>query len=115
MPLLKLQTNITIHAENKTALLQQLSQRASEWLDKPEAYVQIVLEDQVAMLFAGTTEPTAMIEIRSLGFYGHTPGEISKALCQFLEAGLDIPCDRIFINFFDLARKDWGWNGKTFE
>lgn len=114
MPLIKIQTNANLPKEKTDQLLPALSQKASEWLDKPEAYVQIILEPTNAMMFAGTTEPTAFIEVRSLGFYGHSIGEITQALCTFIQEQLAIPQDRIFINFFDIERKNWGWNSKTF-
>ena len=114
MPFIRVQTNKNLSDDTIKKLLPSLSQKASEWLDKPEAYVQVVLEPDVPIMFAGTTEPSAMIEVRSLGFFGHTMGEISQALCSCIQEELSIPQDRIFINFFDLARENWGWDGKTF-
>lgn len=114
MPLLKLQTNVKLDQDEESSLSAVLSQKVSEWTDKPEAYVQIVVECDVSMRFGGTVDATAFIELRSLGFYGHQPAEVSHELCAILERELSISKDRIFINFFDMARENWGWNGKTF-
>lgn len=114
MPLLRLQTNLDLEREKKSALSAALSHKVSEWLDKPEDYVQVTLESSVTMRFAGTEDPTAFVEIRSLGFFGLNQAEISHALCAFLESECAISQDRVFVNFLDLARENWGWNGKTF-
>jgi phenylpyruvate tautomerase len=114
MPLLRLQTNLDLDPEHQSALSAALSQKASEWIDKPEDYVQVILETGVTMRFGGTEDPTAFVEIRSLGFYGLNQAEISHALCDVLDAECSISPNRVFINFFDLARENWGWDGKTF-
>jgi len=114
VPLIRIQTNTSLLKDQINPLLISLSQKASEWLDKPEAYVQVILESDMAILFAGSTEPSALIEVRSLGFFGHSIGEITQALSTFIQENIGIPQDRIFINFFDMERKNWGWNGKTF-
>jgi phenylpyruvate tautomerase len=113
MPLIKIQTNTHLPKEQIDQILPGLSQKASEWLDKPEGYIQIIMEPETTIMFAGKTDPSALIEVRSLGFYGHSIAEITQALCTFIQEQLDIPQDRIFINFFDLERSHWGWNSKT--
>ena len=114
MPLLRLQTNLELDQEKKTALSAALSRKVGEWLDKPEDYVQVTLESNVCMRFGGTEDPSAFVEIRSLGFYGFNQAEISHALCEYLQAECSISQERVFINFFDMERENWGWNGKTF-
>lgn len=114
MPLLRLQTNIELTREKEASLAAVLSQKTSEWTDKPEAYVQVVLQSGLSMRFAGQDEPTAFVEIRSLGFFGMNQAEISQALCLLLQTEWGISQDRVFIHFFDLPRENWGWNGKTF-
>ena len=114
MPFLRLQTNLELGQEKKSALTAMLSQKVSEWLDKPEDYVQVSLECSVSMRFAGTEDPTAFAEVRSLGFYGLNQNEITHALCECLQNECSIPQERVFINFVDMARENWGWNGKTF-
>ena len=114
MPLIKIQTNTHLSQDQVNQILPTLSVKASEWLDKPEDYVQVILEPETIILFAGKTDPSAFIEVRSLGYYGHTIAEITQALCAFIHEQLDIPQDRIFINFFDIERSNWGWNSKTF-
>jgi phenylpyruvate tautomerase len=114
MPVIKIQTNKALSKDQTKELLAATSRKASEWLNKPEAYVQCVLETSTAMMFAGSTDPSILIEVRSLGFSGHSMDEISRSLCILFHAHLKVPEDRIFINFFDIERGNWGWNGRTF-
>jgi len=114
MPLLRLQTNLEPDQGKQSALTSALSKKMSEWLDKPEDYVQVILECGVSMRFAGTEDATVFAEVRSLGYYGLNQAEISHALCEFLSTECSVSQDRIFINFSDLPRENWGWNGKTF-
>jgi phenylpyruvate tautomerase PptA (4-oxalocrotonate tautomerase family) len=114
MPIIKIQTNKVLSRDQANELLAVTSRKGSEWLNKPEAYVQVLLEAPTAMMFAGSIDPSILIEVRSLGFSGHSISEISRSLCILIHAQLNIPEDRIFINFFDIERSNWGWNGKTF-
>lgn len=114
MPVIKIQTNKAFSKDQTNELLPAISRKASEWLNKPEAYVQVILETPTAMIFAGSKAPSVLIEVRSLGFRGSSLGEISRSLCILIHTHLNIPEDRVFINFFDIGRSNWGWNGKTF-
>ena len=114
MPLIRIQINLDIEPIRVSQLASDLTRQASIWLGKPEDYVQIIIESSVHIFFAGTAEPSAFVEVSSLGFSAQTPDEISLALCTWLSTELSIPQDRVFIHFFDLPREHWGWNGKTF-
>ncbi|HEB78063.1 MAG TPA: hypothetical protein ENI90_06025, partial [Methylothermaceae bacterium] len=39
---------------------------------------------------------------------------LSRFLCDFLQNQLNIAPDRVYIEFIDIPRKFWGWNGSTF-
>ncbi|MDA0723375.1 MAG: phenylpyruvate tautomerase MIF-related protein [Verrucomicrobia bacterium] len=39
---------------------------------------------------------------------------LSFALCKFLSERLSIAPKRIYLNFHDVPREMWGWNGSTF-
>ncbi|MBW2199587.1 MAG: hypothetical protein JRF71_01955 [Deltaproteobacteria bacterium] len=44
----------------------------------------------------------------------HSPAEFSEKICGFIDQELGVPKDRIFIDFKNLERNLFGWNGKTF-
>ena len=114
MPLLKLQTNLTIDQDKRAQLLKQLSQNVAEQLGKPERYVMISLEHNPDMLFAGSDQPLAYLELKSIGLPVSSCKELSNNFCGLLESLLGIKPDRIYIEFADAPRAQWGWNGGTF-
>jgi len=114
MPLLKIQTNVEVPEAKRSELLLALTDLVAAELGKPKEYVQVVLEPNVDLMFAGTTEPTAFVELRSLGLPTDKPAPLSESLSQQLLKALGVPANRVFLNFFDLPRTHWGWNGGTF-
>lgn len=114
MPYLKLQTNLEIPMEETVPLMENLSAAVAKALDKPEEYVMIVLEESTPMLFAGSDDATAYMELKSLGLPDNQIPALSKTLCGVIEQQLDIPQDRIYIEFSSPKDHMWGWNGETF-
>jgi phenylpyruvate tautomerase len=114
MPLLKLQVSVAVPPERRTALLAALSKEVAAEIGKPERYVMVALEE-ATLLMSGQEGPAAFIEVRSIGGLGGSVNNaISQKLCTRLESELDIPSDRIYINFTDVPASDWGWDGQTF-
>ena len=114
MPLLKIQTNIRLEQAAESALLKQLSKTVSSELGKPERYVMVAIETDVAMLFAGSDQPSAYLELKSLDLPEEKSAELSKALCDAIAQPLSIASDRIYIEFTSPQRHMWGWKGATF-
>jgi len=114
MPYLKLETNQIISPESCQQQLQKLSKSVAEILGKSEDYVMISLESAKPMFFAGSSNPTAFVELKSLGLPEEQTATFSKVLCTLIEAQMGIKADRIYIEFNGPARHMWGWNGKTF-
>jgi phenylpyruvate tautomerase PptA (4-oxalocrotonate tautomerase family) len=114
MPLLKVQTNATLDAQKSQALLKDASQRVAQALNKPEQYMMVSIESGLPLLFAGTSEPTAFVELKGIGLPTARTGELSRLLCAWIESELGVPQRRIYINFADVPAGLWGWNGATF-
>lgn len=114
MPLLKIQTNVDVPPSETAALLGAMTDLVARELNKPKEYVQAILEPRVAMQLAGSGQPTAFAELRALDLSEAMAKPFSAALARFLEEKLSIPPNRLFINFFDIPRPLWGWNGSTF-
>ncbi len=112
MPLLKISTNRTV--ENTEAVLQATSQAVAAILGKPERYVMVELHTGVPMCLAGSSEPLAYLELKSIGLPEERTAELSAALCRLIDEQLGIPAERIYIEFSDAPRHLWGWNGATF-
>lgn len=116
MPLIKVQTSIAALDKSQVeTLLKQLSASLAEHLGKPESYVMTALEPNVAMTFAGTTDPVCYIEIKSVGAMTPTQTKaMSQDFCRTIEQALGVPINRTYIEFADAKGAMWGWNGSTF-
>ena len=113
MPLLKIETNAPL-PEDSEPLLRQASTLVAGMLGKPESYVMVGLNANPYLCFAGSSEPLAYVELKSLGLPEDRTAEFSEALCGFLETRLQIPAGRIYIEFSNPSRHLWGWNSGTF-
>ncbi len=114
MPLLKIRTNQTLDASTRDTLLRKASARVAELLGKPERYVMVDLHGGCAMLFAGSDDPLAYLELKSIGRPADTTTTLSAALCDLIHAELGVAQDRIYIEFSNAERHLWGWDGRTF-
>jgi phenylpyruvate tautomerase PptA (4-oxalocrotonate tautomerase family) len=114
MPYLKLNTNIQINSNETPALLKQLSALMAEKIGKPECYVMVEIASAQAMLFAGTDQPLAYLECKSIGLSVAQTKPLAAAICQLLDTALHIPPERVYIEFNDCPAAYWGWNGSTF-
>ncbi|MCW8964848.1 MAG: phenylpyruvate tautomerase MIF-related protein [Gammaproteobacteria bacterium] len=112
MPLLTLNTNQPL--DDKTGLCQKLSRHTAEMLGKPESYVMVIVRDDQSMIFAGTDEPTALLELKSLGLPEDQTTGLSDSLCTLVNGLLNIPTSRIYIEFSSPARHMWGRDKRTF-
>ena len=114
MPILRIKTNVKTSKEIHYRLMSKASGLVAELLSKPEKYVMISFEDDVSMVFSTSDEPTAYLELKSIGLSVERTAELSKHLCSLLESELDIAKERIYIEFFDEPRQMFGWNSSTF-
>ena len=112
MPLLSITTNCII--DDKTGIAQDASKQVAELLGKPESYVMVNIKDNQTLIFAGNNQPSAYLELKSLGLPESQTTDISSALCAFINEKLGIDCGRIYIEFSNAERHMWGWKGGTF-
>jgi phenylpyruvate tautomerase PptA (4-oxalocrotonate tautomerase family) len=114
MPYLKINTNTPLAQERETALAAAASTLVAQILSKPESYVLIEINSGVTMLFAGSNDPLAYMELKSIGLPENKTAEFSNKLCQLVAAQLNINTDRIYIEFAAAERHMWGWDKGTF-
>lgn len=112
MPYLHVHTNVEVPEAD--AFLAKCSRTVAEALGKPESYVMVELSTARPMMFAGSTEPLAYMELKSLGMPAHATAELSARLCGFIEQELGISQGRVYIEFSGPERHMWGWDGGTF-
>lgn len=114
MPYLNIQTNQPLSAEAETKLLAAASRHVAEALGKSEQYVMVAVQAPVPMQFAGSKEPAACLELKSIGLPEADTPVLSAGLCELIGQQLDIDPARIYIEFTNIPRALWGWNGGTF-
>ena len=114
MPYLKIQTNQNLPLEGTRNLAKKASALVARLLGKPESYVMTSVENNPAMTFAGTEEPLAFLELKSIGLPESATADASRALCELVASATGIDPERIYIEFSDAPRKMWGWNNGTF-
>ena len=66
------------------------------------------------MAGAGTLDTGAMADLAEAWIYETPDGHVPESSVAMLERALDIEPDRVFIDFTDLPRTRFAWNGKTF-
>ncbi len=116
MPLIKVQSSI-LEPEKYIVreLLTDLSASLAKHLSKPESYVMTAFEANIMMSFAGTFDPVAYVEVKSIGtMKPEQTKAMSQDFCQKINQKLGIATNRIYIEFADADRHMWGWNNSTF-
>ncbi|MEE7626848.1 phenylpyruvate tautomerase MIF-related protein [Methylobacter sp. Wu8] len=114
MPYLKLTTNIAIDKKQSPELMSQFSQLLAKETGKPERYVMVELSGGKDMLFGGSNEPLAYVECKSIGLSTQQAQSLSAAISQLLASRLQLPAERVYIEFSNCPANLWGWNGSTF-
>jgi phenylpyruvate tautomerase len=114
MPYVKIKTNRIIDETTGNQLIERTSAAVAKALSKPERYVMVDLSLNPCMLFSGTRNACAYVELKSIGLSESHTRDLSHAVCTLLGAELEIAPDRIYIEFMDVPRKFWGWNNSTF-
>ena len=112
MPLLSIKTNVRI--TDRKSLASLASKTVASALGKAESYVMVSLDDEKLMMFAGTDDPAAYLELKSISLPESETRNFSSSLCQMINEQLNIEKDRIYIEFSNAERHMWGWNGTTF-
>lgn len=112
MPLLEIITNTVV--DNEQVIATRASKLATEILNKPEAYVMVRIQTAQSLLFAGSSEPAALVKLKSLGLPEKNTPEFSSSICDFISSEFDIKSTRVYIEFSNPERHMWGWDKRTF-
>ena len=114
MPLLKLETTVTLAADKERNLLAALSKIVATTIGKPEQYVMVTI-NRAAMVMSGKPGDAAFADIRSIGgLTAEVNRKLSQQVGKLLTETLGTPPERIYLNFTEVDAANWGWNGGTF-
>ncbi len=114
MPLIKMETSVSVSDSQKSELALALSKIVAEATSKPEQYVMAVVSE-AAISMAGEMGPAAFLQICSIGALNREVNtDISRKTAALLEKSINIPIERVYLSFNDVSAVNWGWNGRTF-
>jgi phenylpyruvate tautomerase len=115
MPLIQVFTSAGAPQDGAKELLGELSKLAAARFGKPERWVMTCLVPGLPMTFAGNHAPAAFVAVKNIGsMSADDTSTLSREICQRVSKALDVPFDRIYIDFCDAVAAMWGWNGETF-
>jgi len=114
MPYLKVQTNKSFSSRKQQNFLKKCSSILSIELGKPEKYIMTAFNEKLEMTFGGTNKPCVFFKLKSIGFPETKAKELSHNFSILAEEELNIDKDRVYIEFVDVPRGLWGWNGILF-
>ena len=115
MPLFEVRTYQKPSKEETAVIASELSRVCSSLLRKSEDFVMVNIQVDQMLLFAGTDEPAAFGELRSIKLPIDETNILAARICSFLSERLDITENRLYLSFTDIDRQNWGWNGKNFQ
>jgi phenylpyruvate tautomerase len=117
MPLLSLTTSAAPPTpEQRAALFTHFTRLLARELEKPEAYVMVILNAGAALCFGGdAATPACYAELKNVGSLDPAHiAALSRLLCEEIERALHVEQERIYIEFTNSDGGLWGWNGETF-
>jgi len=114
MPYFKIETNQKLDDASAEKLSKEMSSFLSVLLGKPERAIMVSVCLSVTMTLNGTSEPVGYVEMKSIGLTEEKCPEYAQSICEFFETALNIPADRIYIDFAAINGKMFGWNKQTF-
>ena len=112
MPCLELTTNVRI--QDRSALMRSLSDCVCAGLGKAETYMMVILKGETPMLFGGSEEPVAHLNLRALGLKDDAIRELAGKLTELVQERLGIESTRIYIVFMDADQGRWAIDGRTY-
>ena len=113
MPFIRTTTNRSVPkpvADNITAAC---GQAITLLRGKTEEWLMVEVAGDRNLYFKGSDAPCAFAEVQILGKGNPTElANLTDALTKILSQALDVPTDRIYVRYEEVAY--WGWNGSNF-
>ncbi len=114
MPYFKIETNQKLDNAGAEKLSKDMSSFLSGMLGKPERVIMVSVNHSATMTFNENTLPVGYAEMKSIGLTQDKCPVYAKSICEFFETALNIPADRLYIDFAAIDGKWFGWNKQTF-
>ena len=113
MPFINVKTTAVLDSEKKNILNVELSRITKECLGKGENWIMTGFEDQADLVFQGSAEDIAYVEVKAFGEPSAAGADkMTAGICQLFEKELNIPAGRTYVSYWGTDK--WGWNGGNF-
>ena len=110
MPLVTISTSKKI--EDKKEFIKKIAELTGNLTNKSLNYVMVRLDDSLDMYFSDSHAPCCYLEIKSIGSIN--PSNMASKFSEFISKEIEIPSNRVYLNFEDVSSSNWAWDGKTF-
>lgn len=115
MPIFKLQTNLAANAI-PTDFKFDVARLLAKIFAKPVDWMLINVLANQDMSFGLDDKPACLIEVESIGVIDKEINKShSKHIMQFITEKLNIPHEKIYITFTDLAKQNVGYMSTTYD
>jgi phenylpyruvate tautomerase len=117
MPLLQIHSSVqTIEKLTLEEIHREGAKILSHELGKSIEYVMVVVNAGSSISFAqDSSKPSAYLEVKNIGELSPAvTAKLSMQLCELTSQKLGVEKNRIYIEYQEAQRHQWGWNGKTF-
>ena len=113
MPFIRTTTNRPVTKPTADKITAACGQAITLLRGKTEEWLMVEVTGEKNLYFKGTDEPCAIAEVQILGKANPSELEnLTDAMTQILSSALDVPSDRIYVRYEEVAY--WGWNGANF-
>jgi len=114
MPLLTISLSESIPDTVKETAVSEAVTIVAEETGKPKSVVMTKLEEECQLTIDDHSDKVALFELRGIEFPGEKMQSVTTRFCEWAEAYLSIPGNRVFIVADSVPRGYWGSNGKVF-
>jgi len=115
MPAIRITGSLEINKTEKENILKDISDIVSNITGKTKKYITAIFQTPDAMISAESNDKSVFVEIKSIGALSpENTFSLSEKICTYFYEKYSVEKDRINIEFRDVERPMWGWNGKTF-
>eukprot|EP00922_Rhytidocystis_sp_ex-Travisia-forbesii_P045284 GHVS01067565.1.p1 GENE.GHVS01067565.1~~GHVS01067565.1.p1 ORF type:complete len:116 (+),score=17.85 GHVS01067565.1:78-425(+) len=115
MPVCIVNTSVPVKVEEEHNILKQLEQAISDVTGKPVGYVMVGLNRLSSLRFGGSADAAAFCVLHSIGQINASNNKkLSNNISKILKEHLNVAPNRLYIQFYDSAGENFGFNGATF-
>ena len=112
MPVFRIETNQSLSEEHTAALMKSSTEMLCRVLEKPKTFMMVYIDSGCSIMFNGTTDPFAFVQLRQFSFKEEQTPDVIKEISTFIEKELSVRPERQYIQLTEIKSKLFGWDAK---